>query len=686
MRYDLLDSVNFPRSFCVLAACIIFSQPASSSEIVAATSSRTADPASAYDSEHQEFVGQACLQKKYHPTGNEKASGQLQLLNSETATDDQLGFSAGGHARFGVVSASAEARFSREARSNAFSVSATWVSEYKLLSYKVDSDSGLNQIGKDVQNDPTRWKKTCGDEYVDEIVRGARLFFSIRIDFASKDIKQDFSAKFSIAGPMASAQGTMQQASQQFSRDSKVIVSALQVGGDAAKFTGLFPQTVDGRASFVSCTLGEFSKCQEVIQAALKYATDIKDGFPSQLSDKANPSYLVYLTAPYSALGIFPKYSPELTELAEKYRSDIHDKFEKELQTASLIDSLLAVDSTPELKQRVSGEQQKNKRNLIALVNAGNICYDEIAKCAQAHDALVLEQLDANALELPPPPTASFRYMSSLGEVSSKENSIILMSGGDDPVLSAWLKDNSEKILAVPAGYASTMGFVNGKGFEIYHIASLNLPIKQSGEAEQQWDRICSHQSGQACKFSSYYKDQIRLEAHSNASVVLYIEGTKLRDATLYFQGKQLARVVLNTESRRGDHRYSEAAAAIVVATNRMNDDWWDVNIDKETVEMSKSRKAGDGIFYVTVRDGFGRERRFDLAYRAWFVVTRNILENQSDPKEVKIFVHKRDRWWAQDFSGTKLSGDGGAWSTDAWASAFNANIVGDPPDFPGWQ
>ena len=457
----------------------------------------------------------------------------------------------------------------------------------------------------------------------------------------------------------------MQQATQQFSQDAKVTISALQVGGDVAKFTGLFPDTVEGRASFVSCTLGDFSKCQAVIEAALKYATDLKGGFPAQLSNKATPNYLVYHTAPYSAHGIYPKVATELTELIERYRLDIHKRFESELQTASLINSLLAVDSTPEMKQRIIGEQNKNNNNLLSLAQAGNVCYNDISKCAEAHNQLALEEIDKNALELPPPPTASFRVMNSVGDIYSRSQSIAFFNRVDGE-FNSWLSDNKDKTLSIPVGYVSEIGMNQGKEYDLYHSVFLKI-----GEFSA---KATTKRFGLSLQPFDYYRDQFMITAFGPASGILYIQGTKLSTALLYFQGNLLDSIVLDTDQRRGDNRYTEQAAALIVETSRVNDNWWDINIDKQVVNMTKSKKAGDGVFYIRVRDGFGRERRFDIAYVQWRVIEYPVLMDQEYPKSVDTYIRKRHRWWDQNSSGIGVN-EGVPWSTDAWALAAHTLI-----------
>jgi len=251
------------------------------------TSSRQAILGSAYNSKKQEFAGQSCIAGNSVPTGTATGTFSFDQSLSESQASQQLGFGAGGRARFGAVEASASAQFMRNAASSAYSLSSVWVSEYKLPTQKLNAPKP-NEIGRALAQNDDRWVETCGDEYVGEITYGARLFFSIRVDFSSTEEKQSFQAQFALSGPLFSANANLQQASQQFSKNAKVTVSALQFGGDVSKVTGLFADGDAGRAGFVQCTLGSFSSCADVISAALKYATSTTTGFPSQIAPGAN--------------------------------------------------------------------------------------------------------------------------------------------------------------------------------------------------------------------------------------------------------------------------------------------------------------------------------------------------------------------------------------------------------------
>lgn len=93
--------------------------------------------------------------------------------------------------------------------------------------------------------------KTCGNEYVAEVIRGAHLLYSIRVKFNSIEETQKFDSNFSVAGPMASTSITLQTATAQLSKDTRIVVSGLQIGGDVSKLTQVFSASAKGRTNFI---------------------------------------------------------------------------------------------------------------------------------------------------------------------------------------------------------------------------------------------------------------------------------------------------------------------------------------------------------------------------------------------------------------------------------------------------
>ncbi len=256
----------------------------------------------------------------------------------------------------------------QNSQSDSLSISAVWISSYEFPTQKLLAPA-LTEIGKTVQKNFERWPTTCGDHYVNEITTGAKLFFSIRIEFASESEKNEFAAQFSISGPLGGVNASLEQASSQFSRHSKVFVDVLQVGGDVSKLTGVLNGSAD---TLQDCELGNFPKCAQTITNAVKYASDTTSGFPSQLApgQVPGPVPLEYKTAPYTAIGIYPTNYPGLEESTLLARYEISTRFKKDYASDIQADRLLETKQPPARSALIANEKSKLEANLALLLAA----------------------------------------------------------------------------------------------------------------------------------------------------------------------------------------------------------------------------------------------------------------------------------------------------------------------------
>ncbi|MGO8369093.1 hypothetical protein ACC808_11715 [Rhizobium ruizarguesonis] len=609
-HYTRAPLINSTSCF-IFGAQLLYSGSLLAADVSAATASHAAITGDAYDSDRQIFVGQSCIKGHEVKVGATSSTLNFDQHLNEAQVASQLGFAAGGRAQYGAVTASAEARFFRSVKSNDYSVSAVWESEYRLPTTRL-IDPSLTVIGSAVSGDDIKWRETCGDQYVTEIERGARLFFSIRIEFSSKERREEFETKFAISGPLYSASASLNTASQQFSRDAKVTISALQTGGDVSKLTALFPDTDGAKAGFVACTLGDFQKCSEVIQAALHYAADTKNGFSSQLTDEALPNSVLYKTTSYGSAGIFPKWSSAVNQEVVRSRSTIQAEFERSFNLQGLIGALLLASPPQDKRDLIVAEQKKNDRNIAAIVAVAQTCYDNPIECPSAASRLQLENIDSTVLALPPLATGSFRLMTTNRNVWRREDSVQLMT---DPTV---------------------------------------------------WDAAhtrCDSGGFFGCAYSNFQRDSEILEYFwkpgIGASIVLYIEGTSLREATVFFEGRQIKVIPLSDPGRAKDGRYTDDHAILVIDTNRGNPGWMDIDLQNLTLDLTKDMPSADGIFYVVIRDGFGREKRFDIVYEEW----RSWVDNGNANKTLRFAnVVIKNRWWDVHSSGTNATGSG-PWS-----------------------
>jgi hypothetical protein len=597
-------------------------------DIAVSTTTHTAVLGSGYRTDTQSIVGR-CLQGPGTPTGQAVASFTFSQSLSEARANEELGITAGGRAQVAAVNASATATFFRNSVTNKYSASAIWLSEYQVPTPKLVS-ADYSDIGNGVKSLDDRWGETCGDEYVEEITRGARLFFSIRVEFMSEEEKQKFEASFSLSGPLFSAGGTLKQASDHFSSGSKIIVTALQIGGDVSKITQLFGKNADtkdantnGPLAVRDCSLGDFARCSDMISTALSYAADTANGFPSQIAPGAVPGAadLVYKTSKYAQAGIRPRWSPQLTVAIKNAREKLAKLFKDQLQQSVLEERLEALPSGSDRRGALESAKDTTQANIDTLVTVSNVCYDTPPDCPQRVGGLHLASVDPRVLSLPSLPTASYRLMGTQSGILSRADSVQKM---------------------VPRT------FVVGTPARRPTVSEVDL----NGEEK---------------------------------SVVLRIEGVGLTEAKLYFDTTAVTTIALGGEKNTLAGKAGDGFAVIVLETTRHSPGWQDIDIKKQiddqvakNTTLGNGPQQSDGVFYVLVRDVFGRDTRFDIESEKWFEVHERaqicdvgpfgaLIANDPDGNEQYDLIHRehRNRWWDSQSGGTSVKGTG-KWTLDS--------------------
>jgi hypothetical protein len=449
---------------------------------------------------------------------------------------------------------------------------------------------------------------------VSQIQYGAKLFFSIRVDFRSLEEKRSFEAKFSISGPVYSANATLNQASKDFSKNTKVTITAFQVGGDVSKLTGVFNNTDSGGANFVQCTLGDFEKCASVVQAALAYASDPQHGFPSQIAPgaKPGPAPLSYTTSKYGTAGLTKPDYPFLTEAVGEARHELSVKFRDQFLLKVRVDRLLELGLGQQKRDTIAAQQEFINANVSSILVASEVCYKTPEKCPDTVNDLALKPVDQDAIALPLLPTASYRLLTTSKGIWSRADSVsFIMTPGPDkagqpPYDMRQTKDGESSIVLLIEG----VGLETAKlMFEDGFIRDYPLTVEK-GLAPQKG-------------------------SETSAFIVL--------------------------DSTRGNPGWRDV----------------NVRAEREALWIEKMPKA-DGIFYFLVHDVFGRDVRFDVLYANWsrsaapivFAVVdggtitiggaKIPVEPQTVMKSgctVNFDYTEKDRWWDSGSSGTNARG-----------------------------
>jgi hypothetical protein len=499
------------------------------------------------------------------------------------------------------VEASAAARFMKSSVSSSYSISSVWLSEYVLPSEKLTNVS-FSKIGDSVRSKPDRWNETCGDMYVDEIVKGAKLFFSIRVDFNSLEAKQSFEAQFQLTGPLYSANASLNQASKEFSQDAKITITAYQIGGDVSKLTQVFGNSDTSTLKFVQCSLGDFQSCSSVIQAAIAYASNTQTGFPSQIKPGALPggAPLFYNLAKYSAAGIYIS-NPILDVSVKRAREKLASIFEEQLTLSVLAERLLELDMEPSAKNKISTQQHIIESNLTKIVTASEICYNEGRSCSSAVQSLGLTIVDTSAFILPPLPIASFRVITTRTGIWERQQSC-------DSML--------------------TYKYTN---------SSLNVRFRSLYEIVQDGDE---------------------------ASIILLIEGKSMKQADVYFEDKKLQTISLKPSSIRFPTKVSQNYILVVIETTRNYPGWLDIDLLdlKHKLIFDNKLENAEGLFYLYVQDEFGRKTKFDLQHDKWQRTSIKLEDGRTEHTERWYYYNN---WWDFYSNGVDLSSTN-AWTTEA--------------------
>ncbi len=554
---------------------------------------------SAYNSNMESFIGQSCITGQIVSTGSTQATFAFNQISNELQLKKELGLSANARAKFGVYSGKASVDFFKKSIGTEYSISTIWVSNYQFQSKKLELTK-KTELGKQLENNFERWNNTCGDYYVNEITYGGKLFFSIRIDFQSKEELSKFKANFSISGPLYGASASLELASKEISRNSKITIIGMQVGGDISKLTQVFGSASGDNIKFVECTLGDITKCTELISNAIRYASNTVDGFPSQLGSEAipGPSPISYNLSHINSAGIYPNDFKELTKIIKNAREKISMEFDKQYLYSIQLSRLLENNkgNTSRLESLIS-ENTKVEKNIKNLINAATICYDSPNDCYSEMISTFekIEKFDENVFALPPLAKAEFRLFSTKRGLWTREESVRTM-------LDTFYFDKEnrrfltkEKLLEFNPDY-----FITNKSGVFFPST---LPL-------------------------------VAQNINDDISVVLFIFGKDLYQANLFFENVDLSKYELlneNPELRKMvkiplkiyenafKEKYNSDGTIIVVRSTRSILGWEDINtaLIRDQLRDGDYKRA-EGVFYLEVEDFYGRKVTFDLEHHKW--------------------------------------------------------------------
>lgn len=346
-------------------------------EIIAISSKSQAELGTGYSSSQERFKAK-CLTGKKVEVGLNQANLEFSQSISTDQVAEEFGFKAGARARFGIVESSAAAKFLSQSKSDSFSISAVYSGDYQFKN-AVISEPVLTAVGKDaVLHDEV--VEVCGDHYVQELVKGAKIFFLIRIDFSSEDDKRQFEAEFSVDGGLWSAAGSVKNASNRFSTRTKIKVSALQVGGKVEELSAIFGSNSDDPLKLVECSMGSFDQCSYVLQNAIRYATqDLRKQFNETTDPEARAATLSYITRPVQEAGVRNAHPPQLKSAILESREALTQFLDHDYSFMLRADRFLKGGSrrmSPRQRKVLEEAREKLNKNKLRILEAAQECWE----------------------------------------------------------------------------------------------------------------------------------------------------------------------------------------------------------------------------------------------------------------------------------------------------------------------
>lgn len=344
-----------------------------------------------FDSERQDFRGVCVEQEDYtdFQPGTGKSTFNLEQSLDEGRVASELGIHAGTKFMTGATKYSVEADFVKNSSSSSFSITSTYSASYDYEPHILDlGKTKFNSNAQAVLGNEDIFREVCGDQFIYKQVYGAKLFFTIRIDFDSQQSKDEFAARFSMKGPATSVTASLEKAKNEFSKKTKVTVSAFQTGGDISKITEIINgKNRVGDASgyaFKECSFGNLTECETVLQDAISYATDTATGFPSQLEKgKFGPVLRKQMFKDYRVLEGFPRISPQLTLVNKRAMNKLNSQFLELLEQDSTLESLSKgiVRLSPRQTEKFTELQDVIDTKVSTIVEAINDCYLNLSTC-----------------------------------------------------------------------------------------------------------------------------------------------------------------------------------------------------------------------------------------------------------------------------------------------------------------
>jgi hypothetical protein len=261
-------------------------------------------------------------------------------------------------------------------------------------------------------------RSLCGDEYVSTVVYGASLIVNAKFTFQSREDKRDFNSSAGISfASLGELGGKIGRLDQRIKNNSRVTISARQLGGDPEKLTAIVANEV------VSCNLSNFEeKCLPMLTKLIEYAKDPVNGFSSGLVASPDAAaaetpkgwaQLRFITTPFEDEPIEGKFliskeSPaELSDEVRDARDSVFDLNRDSLRDYERASVMLRTyQLSDEQHSQLERLQSAIVSNKIELANLTKSCLRKPDQCVKELERFHKRSLkyDPETLDIKPAP------------------------------------------------------------------------------------------------------------------------------------------------------------------------------------------------------------------------------------------------------------------------------------------
>jgi len=363
-----------------------------------------------YDSDKEHFL-RPCVEGKVVYSGTSSSSLSLDRSLRYDELLARLGLSLSGRASFAVIDVSGSTKFAINSARTKYKDALIFSVELKGKNAML-SDITLNKRGQDIAKSANikKVRATCGDEFVEQIELGGKLFISVTFEFANSELKTQFhsQAKFALAS-LFEIEGKINTALEQFQDNVTISISALQIGGSVDRLSEILSSKgQDGNLFIFRCSLENRTDCSKALNRMLVYASE---DFPTQfrkmhyLAGKAEgAAFLRYQTRNYYDFGVmelYPEKSPILAMEIDVSRQKILQTYQKEAKDGERVQNLLQFFRlNKEEFEKISNISHKIASNKIKLVRVGQLCYERPLLCVVEANKLYTLRPDAGGLDI----------------------------------------------------------------------------------------------------------------------------------------------------------------------------------------------------------------------------------------------------------------------------------------------